>query len=56
MFESFMGQRVDVLMSYEQKYRVPLVGITSYVSYTLTLVVIKQLDGMQHIPKTVGVS
>jgi hypothetical protein len=42
-------------MSYGQKYRVPLVGITGYVSYSPTLVV-RQLGGMQHVPRTVGVS
>jgi hypothetical protein len=46
---------VDVLVSCGQKCWVPLVGITGYVSYAPALV-IRQLGGIQHIPRTVGVA
>jgi len=37
-----------------KKHWVPLVGITGYVSYVLALVV-RQLRGMQFVPKTMGI-
>jgi len=45
---------VKVLMSCGQKRWAPLVGITGYVSYALALVV-RQLGGMQFVPRTMGV-
>ena len=45
----------DVLVSYGQKCWVPLVGIIGYISYALALV-IRQLGGIQHIPRTLGVA
>jgi hypothetical protein len=38
-----------------QKYWVPLVGITGYVSYAPALVT-RQVGGIQHIPRTVGLA
>jgi hypothetical protein len=46
---------VDVLVSCGQKCWVPLVGITGYISYAPALV-IRQLGGIQHIPRTVGLA
>jgi len=46
---------VDVLVSCGQKCWVPLIGITGYVSYAPALV-IRQLGGIQHIPRTVGLA
>nr|XP_034889980.1 uncharacterized protein LOC118030067 [Populus alba] len=46
---------VDVIVSCGQKCWVPLIGITGYVSYAPTLV-IRQLGGIQHIPRTVGLA
>jgi hypothetical protein len=46
---------VDVIVSCGQKCWVPLIGITGYVSYALALV-IRQLGGIQHIPRTVGLA
>jgi len=46
---------VDVIVSCGQKCWVPLIGITGYVSYAPALV-IRQLGGIQHIPRTVGLA
>jgi len=46
---------VDVLVSCGQKCWVPLVGITGYVSYAPALVT-RQVGGIQHIPRTVGLA
>ena len=46
---------MKVLMSCGQRHCVPLVGITSYVSYAPTLVV-RQLGGMQFVPRTMGIA
>ena len=46
---------VKVLMSCGQRCWVPLVGITGYVSYAPTLVV-RQLGGMQFVPRTMGIA
>jgi hypothetical protein len=46
---------VDVLVSCGQKCWVPLVGITGYISYAPALV-IRQLGGIQHIPRTMGLA
>jgi hypothetical protein len=46
---------VDVIVSCGQKCWVPLIGITGYVSYAPALVV-RQLGGIQHIPRTVGLA
>lgn len=42
-------------MSYGQKHWVPLIKITGYISYVMSLKV-KQLGGIQYIPITVGVA
>ena len=46
---------VDVIVSCGQKCWVPLIGITGYVSYAPALV-IRQLGGIQHIPRTMGLA
>jgi hypothetical protein len=46
---------VKVLMSCRQRRWVPLVGITGYVSYAPALVV-RQLGGMQFVPRTIGIA
>jgi hypothetical protein len=46
---------VDVIVSCGEKCWVPLIGITGYVSYAPALV-IRQLGGIQHIPRTVGLA
>ncbi|KAL9376375.1 hypothetical protein Peur_030496 [Populus x canadensis] len=46
---------VDVIVSCGQKCWVPLIGITGYVSYAPALV-IRQLGGIQHIPRTGGLA
>jgi hypothetical protein len=46
---------VNVLMSCGQRRWVPLVGVIGYVSYAPALVV-RQLGGMQFIPRTMGIA
>jgi len=43
------------LMSCGQRWWVPLMRVTRYVSYTLALVM-RQLRGVQHVPRTIGLS
>ena len=43
------------LMSYGQRRWVPLIRVTGYVSYALTLAV-KKLGGVQHVPRMIELS
>jgi hypothetical protein len=45
----------NCLMSCRQRQWVPLIGITRYVSYA-PIFVVRQLKGIQHVPKTVKLS